>query len=546
MRSTVAFCIAFAILTLAAIASAQPPPAAQPNLRIFDRFGLTLPPQWQEGPTTRTSVEFYVARSKDRPTGLGKNEKNDKPSFVFATDTGMLITVEIRRDHAEALRRLAEIASEQRERVRTTVIDGWPAIERRYRALMPRLGEADERAGSVITWFSTTAVAAGTSLIRFETTLAPDVAPKVLDEALAIGRSLKVPGGSSESATRELDEIVRQIRVPPAPPESQTPTPGGQLPNAKPGGGAEPGVAVRVQSGIGELEVASSNDGSHVVVAANSGFSFSDNFGATWTSGGGTPCTFAVCDGDPSLAVGQTGAMYYAWIGGATGLTNDGLSRSTNNGHTFPFQASMVACPGVSSCSVPDQEHIAADRINAGASGDRLYNVWRNFPTGAAAFSIRIVCSSNSGAAWGAQQVIGAGDLPRVSVGGDGFVYAAWASGGSMMLNKYSNCDAGLAVQPGFPVTVAAFTNVVCPVAGLDRCNGFNILSSPTVAADDLDANHIYYAFATSTAVGNEDVMVFDSTNGGLNFTRNVRVNAAVAGRRFMPVAPPDRRRCSR
>src|SRR5260370_1596101 len=104
-----------------------------------------------------------------------------------------------------------------------------------------------------------------------------------------------------------------------------------------------------------------------------------------------------------------------------------------------------------------------------------------------------------------------------------------------MMLHKFSSCDAGLTPQVGWPITVSAFTNVVCPVAGLDRCNGRNILSSQKVAVDDLDPSHIYYAFATSTGAGNEDIMVFDSTDGGATFPRSVRVNNAVAGRRYMP-----------
>ena len=130
--------------------------------------------------------------------------------------------------------------------------------------------------------------------------------------------------------------------------------------------------------------------------------------------------------------------------------------------------------------------------------------------------------------------MIGAGDFPRVNVGRDGFAYVAWASGGNMMLHKYSNCNAGLVAQAGFPVVVSAFTNVVCPVPGLDRCNGRNILSSPVVAVDDLDANHVYYSFTTSTGAGNENVMVFDSTDGGLTFPRSVRVNNMVTGRRFL------------
>ena len=102
------------------------------------------------------------------------------------------------------------------------------------------------------------------------------------------------------------------------------------------------------------------------------------------------------------------------------------------------------------------------------------------------------------------------------------------------MLNKFSNCDAGLAQQTGWPVTVAAFVNVACPVAGLDRCNGRNILSSPVVAPDDLDSTHLYYSFATSSGSGNENVMIFDSNDSGATFPRSVQANSATTARRYL------------
>jgi hypothetical protein len=103
------------------------------------------------------------------------------------------------------------------------------------------------------------------------------------------------------------------------------------------------------------------------------------------------------------------------------------------------------------------------------------------------------------------------------------------------MLHKFSNCDAGLSAQTGWPITVKAFTDVSCPMPGLDRCNGRNILSSPMIAVDDLDPKHIYYVFATSTAAGNEDIMVYDSVDGGATFPRSVRINKSVTAHRFMP-----------
>ncbi len=531
-------------LTLGLLASGAHAQTKGTTLPLFDRAEITLPPGWKAGNRTTTSVEIFIPLSMQesttaptgevpKPSDEGGVRPNPKPEEVISAEAGTLITVERRRNHAEALRRLSEVAAERPEKVETLVIDGWPAIERRYRAVMPQPGESDQDSGTLVTWFSTTAVVLGKDLLRFDTTLAPRASQELLDQALEIGRSLRATGGDSDLAGRELEKI-RSAPRPPMAAAGLREAPAAETATLEPER-RKAGTAVQVQAGVGELEVATSDDGSHVVVAANSGFSFSDNFGGAWTFGGATPCNQALCDGDPSLAVGQSGAIYYSWIGGPS-LTQlgDGISRSTDNGHTFPFRGIAVTCPGASNCRVADQEHIAADRDNAGASGDRVYNVWRNFPV-AGAFSIRIVCSQDGGSTWGAQATIGSGDFPRVRVGGDGFVYASWASGGNMMLNKFSDCDAGLVPQPGFPVVVSSFTNVVCAVPGLDRCNGRNILSSPVVAVDDLDPSHVYYVFATSTGAGNEDVMVLDSTNGGLTFPRSVRVNGAVTGRRFMP-----------
>jgi hypothetical protein len=517
------------LVSLLSVSLAQPAQPAQVELRKVG-MTITMPQGWRLGNQTPDSVALHVPPKRERQSP-GKIDQTDvKPDFVVAAEAGMLITTERRRDHSEALRRLAEIASEYPEPATTRVINGWPAIERRYRSVMPQPGVQQSR-GNTETLFLTTAIAAGVDVIRFETMFAPDADTKLFEDALSIARNYRGPQGRGDVSQRELPEIQRMIKPPRTAP---APRPGrtggdGRRPGPRKGGS---GVAVNVQSGRGELEVAS-NDGQNVVVAANSGFSFSSNFGATYTFGGGTPCNQTTCDGDPSLAVGNSGNFYYAWIGGpSSSQLGDGVSRSTNNGQTFTFRGMAATCPGTTTCTVADQEHIAADRVNPGASGDRIYNVWRDF---APSFSIRISCSSDSGATWTAGTAIGAGDLPRVSVGGDGFVYVAWANGGNMMLHKFSNCDAGLTPQVGWPVTVSAFTNVACPVPGLDRCNGRNILSSPKVAVDDLDPQHIYYAFATNTAAGNEDVMVFDSVNGGATFPRSVRVNSAVAGRRFMP-----------
>ena len=498
---------------------------ANSELQLPGGLSTRVPSDWHLTNRTESSVTIAVPLQKTRTLPLAPDHEDPKPESVILSEAGMQIIVEHGSTHTQALQRLRALLSEHAEKASPIVIAGWPGIERRYRSLMPQPGD-DQAAGNVMTNFVTTAVAVGALVVRFDTMLAPDADPKFAVEAVGIGRALRGPQGPAATSRREIDQILAAGPITRNPPGGSTK--GGRIP--KPGHG-DPGIAIQVQQGAGELEVAS-NDGNHVVMAANSGFSFSDNAGSSYTFGGGTPCNQMTCDGDPSLAVGVSGQIYYSWIGGPnTNQLGDGVSVAALNGHTFSFQALMVNCPGSTGCTVADQEHIAADRNHASTSGgDLVYHVWRDF---APTFTIRINCSSNGGVTWGAGAAIGSGDLPRVSVGGDGSVYAAYPSGSNMELQKFTNCDAGL-TPVGLPVTVAPFTNVACPTPGLDRCNGRNILSSPQIAVDDINPNHVYYSFTTSTATGNEDVLVYDSIDGGVTFPRSVRVNTNVTARRFM------------
>jgi len=304
----------------------------------------------------------------------------------------------------------------------------------------------------------------------------------------------------------------------------------------------DPPLARLFIGGNGELEVAASSNGRNIVVARQRSFRSSTNGGQTFTVAASMP--FTNSDGDPSLADAQSGNFYMAGLGcfdANPSVRCIPFARSTNTGQTFSFLTNSVNCPatGVNACS-PDQEHIAADRVNAAVGGDQIYVTWRNFnSTGQ---DPGIVCSQDNGANWTAPIVVESpGLVPRISVGQDGFVYVIYRASfpnGNIRLHKFSSCSAGLTPQLGFPVTVAAVTDVTCPVPGLDRCNlGGNILSSHTVAVDDTNANHVYAAYAVNTAAGNENVVVRDSTDGGQTWLagRVVTINGAATGRRFMP-----------
>ena len=82
-----------------------------------------------------------------------------------------------------------------------------------------------------------------------------------------------------------------------------------------------------------------------------------------------------------------------------------------------------------------------------------------------------------------------------------------------------------------------------CPVPGLDRCNNGNKLSSFTVTIDDTNSSHVYVAYAVNTLInstdgaGNDNVIVQDSTDGGVTWAaaHKVTVSSGGSARRFMP-----------
>jgi hypothetical protein len=499
--------------------------------------GVTVnyPRSWTPAPRTFANAEKLV----NVPSGPGG------PDITQAAR--IMITTEVRRSHAEALRRLREIAGEEPVPSTFLVIGGWPGLQRRQLAPRPRPGESEAAlgaSGDMLVRF-TTVVAADRRLVRLEASLPPTRESELAPEIERIGRSLSFrrPGPRTRSE-REAEELRASAQRPE--PQSHATPPAAAVEGARPASaGGGPGAGQRIVGSASELEVAVTNDGKNVVVATNGGFAYSNNGGKTFIFGGtpSFPGTYAAVDGDPSLAVGRSGTIYYGEIGFPTGSTNaTAISVSTNNGQSFSFRSNAVVCPNASTPPAPpvpnacfaDQEHIGADRVNPGPGNqDQVYSTWRNFDV--TDQDPAIVCSQDGGNTWTAPLNVGSGFVPRITVGQDGFVYVIYRSGGNIMLNKYGQCRNGLGVQPGFPVTVTAVSDVVCPVAGLDRCNDGNILSSHTVAVDDANAAHVYVAYATNTGAGNENVVVRDSTDGGLTFPRSVVVNGGASGRRFMP-----------
>jgi hypothetical protein len=202
MRPILPVWLTAALFAFVFLASAQ---EKGDELKITEDVSVSVPPGWRLTNRTRDSIQIHVPLQKERK--LPSAPDDIKPNFVVASEAGMLITIEHRRDHSEAVQRLAEIASEYPERASLLLIAGWPAIERRYRTLMPQPGESEEPSDVTQTSFATTAIAVGPTVIRFNAMLAPEADPKLLDQALAIARELRAPQGPAEVSGRELEEI---------------------------------------------------------------------------------------------------------------------------------------------------------------------------------------------------------------------------------------------------------------------------------------------------------------------------------------------------
>jgi len=505
-----------------------------------------------------------VADGDGETTLLMKRPAGGMGSPEAASADRSFVSIERRLSPAEAVERLHQIAAETSPDIAVAYVDigGWPALTRSYSEAIPKIGLEDRQHGVVpMLKRVTVAVAAGPFLVRLEGTLVSN-SEVVAQEVLAIGRSMVFDRPGDAAATQAT---LERLRTTPRPEPSYKPAPG---PRPTPAEGAaglsfapqeisDPGL-VRDLGNFSEIEVAASTSGQDIIVATNSrAYSVSNDGGVTFVQRNVNPAYPA--NGDPSLGVGPSGAFYFGFIaypdntGGAGNniqACTTGITASTDNGTTFTHRGHATICPfsGAGVC-FPDQEHITADRFNPSATNqDMVYSAWRNFTPGggtpncngigSGSVQSQVRCSTDGGQNWGSTRNL-AGDFPRLTTGADGFVYVvtrAFGGGGQINIYKYDSCGAGFNLQAGFPRAVTAGTNAVtCPMAGLDRCNDGNDLRSATVAVDDLDPSHIFVAYATNTAANNEDVVVQDSTDGGVNWSAAVQLNNGFAARRYMP-----------
>jgi hypothetical protein len=496
-----------------------------------------------EGPTTAEFVHSPSIRTSGQPTA----------EQIQAADARIEVSMRHLADHAQIPAALADLASEAKGNVQVKALRGWPSVSWTFRAPPPRSGEDAETGGAPgrveLATYMRTAVAVDLDVMRFSSAFAPSAAGRLVSEAAAIveatvdgaGAAIPHPGPQEiKVALASVRSAIASLRPRAA---AAAAAPAAALVESI---AAAPAPPTKVLDGPGELEIAVSDDGARILVAANAGLAISRDGGQTFSNAPVVDCP-GRCAGDPSVGIGSSGKFYYSWMpfgshdptppGGNPPISKVSVAASTGDAQSLQYRSDAATCPS----GVCDQPHLAADRFHAASSGaDRIYVVWRNFKDKSQTLPPipTMTCSADGASSWLAARQIydGSGDFPRLSVAPDGTVFVIFLAGQAIRLVKYSSCDSGLQPQDGFPVSVATLQDVACPIPGLDRCNTGNTLGSPTVAVDETNANHVYVAWATSTVDGkNEDIRVADSTDGGRTFHAPVRVNSAVNGRRFMP-----------
>ncbi len=173
-------------------------------------YGVSVryPPSWSAVPS-RYGNAYELTRVAPGQAGL--------PGSTSALQ--ILITVEPRKDHADAIGRLQDIAREQQQSPSIFLsIGGWPALERRHaRPLPPR--DAGGPANGPVVLRLTTAVAAASMVTRLEAFLPGDAPSDITDEVKGMGRSIEFAqrGDPAEVAAeiRLLRDSIPRTALPP-------------------------------------------------------------------------------------------------------------------------------------------------------------------------------------------------------------------------------------------------------------------------------------------------------------------------------------------
>jgi len=342
-------------------------------------------------------------------------------------------------NHNAAVDALGKAAAEAGGKTHIQSLGGWPSMSWTSHAPIPRPGDVAGGGSRSPATLSTTLVAVGPDLLHFSIVISPGAPAMLQTDANTIVSGFidkTAPIRNRLDPATSRDELKRLRRLLPArlqPLAAMRVAPLSIAPGTAPAPPSQPGRPMFVTEGPGELEVAVSDDGTHIVIASNDELSVSRDSGHNFENVSINGCDHGRCTGDPSIAVAASGRFYYSWMAGEQEVE---IARSALDFRSF--QKVGVAATCTRDKCLTDQPHIAADRRNSSSSGsDRLYLVWRDFPSRNQSPVSRLTCSADGGANWipAIQIYDTSGDFPRLAVARDGFVYVVFIAGQAVKLS---------------------------------------------------------------------------------------------------------------
>src|SRR5262245_53968254 len=197
--TVMAFWLPASLYAQAPGAQGQGKPEDLPQELSFDgRFTVRFPANWSELPSVYRNSKTLVSVSKSEHGNLSAVKNAYGLSARIAR---VMITIEERRSHDEAVQRLREIASSFPTQATFLEIGGWPALEQSRLELRPLKGASplmQQPASQLIqpddrlTFHKATVIAADTLVIRLEGSMPPKGNEQLQRDVEAIGRSVRL------------------------------------------------------------------------------------------------------------------------------------------------------------------------------------------------------------------------------------------------------------------------------------------------------------------------------------------------------------------
>jgi hypothetical protein len=188
--------------------AAQASKSNETRVQVVEGLVVVLPSPWFLANRMKNAVEIAYPRSPDRSlVSVTPGEKPTTADELVTAEARTVVMVENRRDHEDAVSRLAQIAAGGNEKVQWIVVSGWPGMIRQYKAQLPAPGDTSQGDSANLALHLSVSLAVESMVVRLETVLAPGADAKLLQEALNIAHQVQVKAGNTSAAQRDVSRL---------------------------------------------------------------------------------------------------------------------------------------------------------------------------------------------------------------------------------------------------------------------------------------------------------------------------------------------------